>query len=466
MYRLATFPSEQLTVSDTGWPDAERPVRQGDLIAGKYRVDRVLGAGGMGVVVAATQVALDRAVALKFLRPRVLERPDHVARFAREARAAAKLESEHVTRVLEVGALEGGQPYIVMEYLEGEDLSQVLARRGPLPCDEAVGYVLEACEAVAEAHAHGIVHRDLKPANLFLATRATGAPVIKVLDFGLSKFAGEEKVTSASTLLGSPLYMSPEQLWSATAADSRSDIWSLGVVLYELLTAHAPFSSDRMPELIAAILHKSPRPIEEERPEVPAGLRAVIHRCLEKEPSLRFADTGELAQALAEFGPPSTALSRPSIAAESVAGSSRTIGPLVPGSTTLVSGQPSRRGKALRPWLFGTIGVLAIGAVVGVVGLPRGVQGGAESPSPTSPASAGKTGLESSEAHEPARPRVADTAPPSSPTILAPPDTPIPRRTPKKTPKVASSGGDAPPAVTATPSASPPEDPLNRLKPM
>ena len=172
--------------------EAECPVRPGDVVAGKYRVDRTLGVGGMGVVVAATQIELDRRVALKFLLPKVLERPRLVARFSREARAAASLQSEHVARVIDVGTLESGGPYIVMEYLEGEDLSHVLARRGPLPSDEAVGYVLEACEAVAEAHAHGIVHRDLKPANLFLATRATGAPVIKVLDFGLSKFAGEE----------------------------------------------------------------------------------------------------------------------------------------------------------------------------------------------------------------------------------------------------------------------------------
>ncbi len=485
--------------------EAECPVRPGDVVAGKYRVDRTLGSGGMGVVVAATQIELDRWVALKFLLPKVLERPRLVARFSREARAAASLQSEHVARVIDVGALEGGEPYIVMEYLEGEDLSHVLARRGPLPCDEAVGYVLEACEAVAEAHAHGIVHRDLKPANLFLATRATGAPVIKVLDFGLSKFAGEENVTSASTLLGSPLYMSPEQLWSATAADARSDIWSLGVVLYELLTAHAPFLADGMPELIATILHKAPRPIENERPEVPAGLRAAVHRCLEKEPSLRFADTGELAKALAEFGPPwagrcvervshvldagaatapgeraqpvgfaktlpAITPSRAAIAAQSVAGSSRTIRPSVPGSTTLVSGQPSR-SRAVRPWLFGAIGALTIGAAAGVVRLPRrapagGAQSG-ERPSPTSPASGWKARLESTEPQETTEAHVADTAPPApSPTILASPEPSIPKRTPKKIPKLASSGGDAPPAVTAPPSASPRESPLNRLKAM
>lgn len=257
-------------------------------------------------MVAAMQVDLERAVALKFLLPRVLERPDHVARFAREARSAAKLQSEHVTRVLDVGELDNGAAYIVMEYLEGEDLAHVLARRGPLSCAEAVGYVIEASEAVAEAHSLGIIHRDLKPANLFLANRANGRPIVKVLDFGLSKISeGDEHVTSESSILGSPLYMSPEQLFSAHTVDARSDIWSLGVTLYELLTARQAFQGDRMPKVIAAILHGREEPLELVRPDIPAGLRAVVHQCLEKDPSKRFADIAHFATGLAPFGPPS-----------------------------------------------------------------------------------------------------------------------------------------------------------------
>ncbi len=260
----------------------------------------------MGVVVAATQVDLERAVALKFLLPRVLERPDHVARFAREARAAAKLESEHVTRVLDVGALDNGAAYIVMEYLDGEDLGRVIASRGALPCAEAVGFILEASEAVAEAHSVGIVHRDLKPANLFLAKRTNGRPIIKVLDFGLSKIStANEQVTSESSILGSPLYMSPEQLLSAHSADGRADIWSLGVTLYELLAARPAFQGARMPELIAAILHGREQTLESLRPDIPAGLRAVVHQCLDKDPEKRFANIAHLATALAPFGPPS-----------------------------------------------------------------------------------------------------------------------------------------------------------------
>lgn len=262
----------------------------------------------MGVVVAAVQVDLERPVALKFLLPRVLERPDHVARFAREGRAAAKLESEHVTRVLDVGALDNGAAYIVMEYLDGEDLGRVLERRGPLPCEEAVGYVLEASEAVAEAHSLGIVHRDLKPANLFLANRTSGRPIIKVLDFGLSKVStgDEQHVTSESSILGSPLYMSPEQLLSARTADTRSDIWSLGVALYELLTARHAFPGDKMPKLVAAILHGREEPLQSLRPDLPSALCAVVHRCLQKDPSKRYADVAHFAKALAPFGPPSS----------------------------------------------------------------------------------------------------------------------------------------------------------------
>jgi serine/threonine protein kinase len=211
-----------------------------------------------------------------------------------------------VTRVLDVGELDNGAAYIVMEYLEGEDLAHVLARRGPLSCAEAVGHVIEASEAVAEAHSLGIIHRDLKPANLFLANRTNGQPIVKVLDFGLSKISeGDEHVTSESSILGSPLYMSPEQLFSAHTVDARSDIWSLGVTLYELLTARQAFQGDRMPKVIAAILHGREEPLELVRADIPAGLRAVVHQCLEKDPSKRFADIAHFARGLAPFGPPS-----------------------------------------------------------------------------------------------------------------------------------------------------------------
>ena len=282
-------------------------VQPGDLVAGRYRVERMLGAGGMGVVVAATQIELDRVVALKFMQEALLESPDLVRRFSLEARAAARLQSEHVVRVLDVGSLDDGTPYFAMEYLDGDDLANVLASRGRLPCDQAIDIVIQACEALFEAHTLGIVHRDLKPANLFLAKRATGPAVVKVLDFGLSKLQrpGGGRVTSTSSVLGSPVYMSPEQLWSSAAADERSDVWSLGVVLYELLAGTVPFSGAAPPELVAAILHRPPRPFDEAWSSVAAEVRAAVLRCLEKDPAHRFQDVRDLARTIAPFGPES-----------------------------------------------------------------------------------------------------------------------------------------------------------------
>jgi len=183
-------------------------VSVGEILAGKYRIDRVLGAGGMGVVVAAHHLQLDERVAIKFLLPEMLAQQDAVMRFSREARAAVKIKSEHVARVTDVGTLETGAPYMVMEYLEGIDLAE-LVRRGPLPITQAVDFVLQACEAIAEAHALGIVHRDLKPANLFLATLPGGVQSVKVLDFGISKLTGlsasggQDSATRTKALMGS-----------------------------------------------------------------------------------------------------------------------------------------------------------------------------------------------------------------------------------------------------------------------
>jgi serine/threonine-protein kinase len=289
------------------------PVQLGDLVAGKYRVDRVLGEGGMGVVVAATHEQLDEKVALKFLRPVVASNPEVVQRFIREARAAVKVRSEHVARVLDVGTLASGTPYMVMEYLDGQDLAQTLAGRGPLPVGETVTYVLQACEALAEAHSLGIVHRDLKPANLFLARRPNGRPVVKVLDFGISKVTStggdNPALTRAAAMMGSPSYMSPEQMVAAGSVDVRADVWALGVVLYELLTGRLPFVAETMPELVGMILQSAYTPISVLRPNVPPGLQVTIDRCLQKDRALRHQNVAELAAGLVPFGPPRSDLS-------------------------------------------------------------------------------------------------------------------------------------------------------------
>jgi serine/threonine-protein kinase len=296
-------------------PDS--PVHPGDILAGRYRVERVIGAGGMGVVVAARHLQLDDLVALKFLLPIALENDEAKKRFAREARAAVKIKSEHVARVSDVGTLENDSPYMVMEYLEGSDLAAVLRTRGALPVDEAVDFVLQACEAIAEAHSMGIIHRDLKPANLFVVRRPDGAASIKVLDFGISKMTNllgtgsgpEASMTRTAATLGSPIYMSPEQLRSTRDVDARADIWSLGVILHELLTGSVPFQAETLPMLTLMIVHEPPASLRSVRPELPAELEAAVDRCLAKERDARYANVAELALALGPFAPARSRLS-------------------------------------------------------------------------------------------------------------------------------------------------------------
>jgi len=291
-------------------PHEASPVQPGQLLAGgKYRVDRVLGIGGMGVVVAATNVSLGQPVAIKFMLPAALKDMESVERFLLEGRSAAQLKSEHVARILDVGTLETGAPYIVMEYLEGLTLDTFLERGNTLTIGEAVEFVIQVCEAVAEAHARGIVHRDLKPTNLFLTRAADKRPLLKVIDFGLSKTLGpnSRKITKDFSVMGTPTYMSPEQLRSTADVDTRTDIWALGVVLYELLTGHVPFQAESLAEVCSLVLGSPPRPIQEVFPAVPPELAAVISRCLQKNPGDRFATVAELAEALDPFVPIGTA---------------------------------------------------------------------------------------------------------------------------------------------------------------
>jgi serine/threonine-protein kinase len=279
------------------------PVAPGDLLLGKYRVERVLGQGGMGVVVAARHLELGELFAIKFLLPEAVQHPQAVERFVREARASARLKGEHVAKVHDVGRLPDGLPYMVLEHLSGKDLKAVLRERGPLPVAEAITYTLQACEAIAEAHGLGIIHRDIKPANLFLTRRANGTPCVKVLDFGISRQIGPEgaeahSLTRTGMLLGSPYYMSPEQMLRTKEADARSDIWSVGCVLYELLTGKVPFHAEAITELVGKVLQEEPRPPGSFRGDLPPAVEAAVMRCLVKPKEMRFQRIEELVAAL------------------------------------------------------------------------------------------------------------------------------------------------------------------------
>lgn len=282
--------------------DVDSTVQPGHVLDGKYRVERVLGMGGMGVVVAARHVVLKTGFALKLMRREATRDEESVERFLREARAAVRLKSQHCVRVIDVGRLQGGAPYMVMELLVGQDLANLVGEKGARSPPEAVDYILQACEGIAEAHALGLVHRDIKPQNLFVTRGLDGMPLVKVLDFGLAKSIKStpevRSLTNTTAVMGSPVYMSPEQMRASRDLDAQSDLWSLGVVLYELLTGRTPFEGATLPELCSSVLNEAPAPMPS---DIPRGLMRVIVRCLQKDPRRRYADVAELAVALEEF---------------------------------------------------------------------------------------------------------------------------------------------------------------------
>ncbi|MBE7447664.1 MAG: serine/threonine protein kinase [Kofleriaceae bacterium] len=288
-------------MSRPGVSEDDVGVELGAVLLGKYRIEAVLGRGGMGVVARATHLHLGEQVAIKFLRRDAASDAEAAQRFLREAQAAVRLKSEHVARVIDVGTLDGQVPYMVMEYLEGVDLDQMLEQSGTLGPGLAVDFVVQACAALAEAHAQGIVHRDIKPSNVFVTWRSDGSALIKVLDFGISKVVAgvsEMSLTRTQSVLGTPAYMSPEQMRSARAVDARTDIWSLGTVLYELVQGHRPFEAETFSEMCVKVAVDPPSPLTQ---PLPPGLAEVILRCLSKDPAGRYATVGELATALVPF---------------------------------------------------------------------------------------------------------------------------------------------------------------------
>jgi eukaryotic-like serine/threonine-protein kinase len=279
-------------------------IEAGQLLGGKYKILRTLGEGGMGVVLAAEDIRLERTVAIKLLRTELASHQEAAERFVREARAAVKIQSEHVARVLDVDLTPDQTPMMVMEYLEGQDLEHAINERPPLAVQDVALWVIQACDAIAEAHAQRIVHRDLKPANIFLARQPGGGESVKVLDFGISKRAtvgGDLSLTRTSALMGSPLYMSPEQMRSTRDVDTRTDIWALGAILHEALCGRPPFEGETITQLSANVLLEEPTRLDALRPDLPEGLADVVWRALRKNPAERFAHVGELALALLPF---------------------------------------------------------------------------------------------------------------------------------------------------------------------
>jgi serine/threonine-protein kinase len=433
----------------------------------------------MGVVVAARHEQLGQPVAIKFLRGDAALDPDAVGRFLREARATVALSNEHVTRILDVGTLESGAPYMVMEYLAGVEVGEMLQRSGPLAVEVAVDIVLQACEAIAEAHARGIVHRDLKPANLFVTRRPDGSRLVKVLDFGISKAidveAQEQSLTMSGTVMGSPGYMSPEQVRSAKAVDTRTDIWALGVILYELLSGCCPFTGETLGDTIARITSEDPPPLSLTRPDVPEDLAETIARCLARNAGARIQSVAELAVRLLPYAGSGAEVSVKRI--QGMAGQSRVAahaGPAVFAATLVQAsagissggiGLGARKAAGLPSRLRLRLGRAAIGGGLGAAGIAaffvlRGMASRPRASPPTVASATASTSPATRKDDTPLPPsasaRIPDVAPPSPPQerTAAASSRAAPPASAKGShrgapPPMASTGRDRAPAVAA-----------------
>jgi serine/threonine protein kinase len=285
---------------------------------GNYRIVQTLGKGGMGTVYLAEHPALGRRAAVKVLNPELTRNPEMTERFFNEARAANEIGHPGIVEVSDFGTLPSGEPYIVMEFLRGQSLAARMRAAGRLPVMVALDIAAQAADALGAAHSKNVVHRDLKPDNLFLVpdARMPGREQVKILDFGIAKLAQRlpgagGSVTRTGTVMGTPQYMSPEQCRATRDVDQRSDIYSLGVIIYEMLAGQAPFSSDSWGELMHLHIGVEPPPLRSRQPDIAADLEAVVHKALAKDPALRFQSMDELRQALTGSAPSTLVLRGP-----------------------------------------------------------------------------------------------------------------------------------------------------------
>lgn len=463
---LAIAGREAASAGELGEPDSA-PIVPGIEIEGRFRIEREIGRGGMGVVYAAEHLSMHRRVALKVLNDEAGGDEESISRFIRETKVAAKLASPHAVRVYDVGRLATGAPYMVMELLDGRDLERVLADEGPIDVARAIEWMLQACDAIGEAHAAGIVHRDIKLTNLFLADLPP-EPIVKVLDFGLAKgFAGgmgDGSLTRPGAFMGTPSYMSPEQLLSAKDVDARTDVWAFGVALYRLLTQSYPFEATNLAALCARIAGgEPPPPPSARRAGVPRAIDDVVQRCLARSADARYPDAHALAAALAaslRFQEQTTvrAASRPAEAASSTlpiaarpvpAPAPAVAAPDAPRASPSLAPAPAE-ARSRPVWPYVVLAAVASGAAVAavfagsrraptaavetVVAAPTTSEPPAASPAPSAPSA-----------------RVASDATPAAPNVSAsaPTHAPSTRRAP---PPVR--GGTRPTPSVAAPPAS------------
>ncbi|MBX3229973.1 MAG: serine/threonine protein kinase [Labilithrix sp.] len=281
-------------------PAIQDALMPGTVLAGRYRIERTVGQGSMGIVTEATDLTLQMRVAVKVMSPERAHNEEARQRFIREARAASVLSNAHVTKLYEVLELENGVPFLVMEFLEGSSLEAIVTRDGPPPLDVVLDWSLQALEGLAEAHRAGFVHRDIKPENLFLHDPKSGPPIVKVVDFGAVKEIASKatRLTKTGSTMGSPAYMPPEQVRAEDDIDQRADVWAMGVSIYEMTTGRLPFGGDSIPQTLAAILREDPVPLRQRRGECSPELEALVNRALSKDRHARFANCAEMLEAL------------------------------------------------------------------------------------------------------------------------------------------------------------------------